>query len=80
LRLGVEAAEVAPGVRSYPVVPPFGQGLVIAVLSPTLLPALVAVEVQALERYVATAARVLGYARTLGPLHVSSRPLQTRAR
>jgi hypothetical protein len=66
--------------RTYRAVPPFGRGLLVTVLSPTLLPTLVVTEAQPLDRYLASIERLLSYARSRGVVHIRVQPLETRAR
>jgi len=62
------------------VVPPFGQGCILAILSPTLLPGLVGTTDQSLDRYRQILSRVLTYARTRGQVLAAAVPLETAPR
>lgn len=54
VRLGVEANERRAGVRDYQVTPPFGRGVVLALLSPVPLPGVGAREVETVAELLAS--------------------------
>jgi hypothetical protein len=80
VRLGVEEAERRPGVRDYEVTPPFGPGLVLAILTPVPLTNVGTQETEPAEAFVTHLAAALDRARKAGPVTFSQAWLETRPR
>jgi hypothetical protein len=75
LRLGTDKEGEAGDGHRYEVVPPFGTGLVLAIVSPVLMPGLVVKDVRPLPAYLDALRRNLDQAQGRGPIFVAVRTL-----
>jgi hypothetical protein len=75
LRLGRDKDDQAASGTHYRLEPPFGTGLVLAIVSPVLMPGLAVEEVRPLPAYLDALRRNLDQAQTHGPVFVEVRTL-----